>query len=559
MHIVHINDAHHFHLGTRPADANKEEPQKTLPIHALDQFLERKRQECIDRGDDLLYLSAGDEHTGTSLDELLGYSPEQFRMSAGYAFQSLLGLDAAAIGNHDLDRGSRILREAARQSASFPILSANIADSEFLTERVAAIVGETSGGISVGIVGLTTDAQITVPRSLDSAFRIGDPIEAALRWYGRLAPVVEVLIMLSHLGLNVDGSRHQSKRDDRFLARAIAREESSTLPGKVPVVLIIGGHTHTLIDPESKPVVVDGIPIFQAGCNMEHVGEVRVEPRYRTIEGKLISLAPSGGEAPLSEEIAIHAQKAVTALSEAVLRPVVTIGRADDVDVTTTLEDRLTGECAVADMITDALYDRCRTSEHSIVIVACDASGIQSGITEDNRKKGILCIDDFYRILPYADSLFRAVVTPDDLEEIVQSNSRRVLPRRLLETQGGDIGPMDWSKIARGFLHFSWNLRYRIEENREGNRASGITIDNVPLEELPPQTSIALYCNSFSAMGNQGWSVDEESFGEFGSVSLSELPFSDTTIPLRIALIESLSGKKHLTLGRDGRLIIDGK
>ena len=325
-----------------------------------------------------------------------------------------------------------------------------------------------------------------------------------------------------------------------------------------PITVVIGGHTHTVIDPHTEPIEVDGVPIFQAGCNMEYVGDVEIDLSARTVRGRLVRLdrldrrdeqpTPSG-EHPRLHQATRNISDAVRT---AVLEPVATITSARNANVATTLEDRLSGESAVANMITDALlfrYDRdLRDDRDGTVVVACDASGIQSGLTEENLESRLLRIDDLYRILPYADSIYRAVITPADLERIVRSNIARRIPPAALEPRGGDIGVMDWAKIARGYLHFSRNLRYGT------GQSAIVAIDGIPLADLPQDYPITLYCNSFSAMGNQGWSVtDEDAFHEFGSVSLPELGFTDTAIPLRTALIEALRDIGAVTLERDGR------
>lgn len=577
LRIVHINDTHHFHLGSQPTrspgvvgpgGSSDDGIGGTVstPIYGVAEYLGTARREAEENEVDLLYLSAGDEHTGTSLDELLGYAPETYRRSTAYALQSILGLDTATIGNHDLDRGPRILQEAITSSADFPVLSANIRESRYLIDYYAALIGETVHGVSVGIIGVTTDEQIDVRSTLDPQFVVEDPIEAALRWYRRIAPIVDVVIVLSHLGLNVLGSRHRSKQDDRVLAQAIADCRVSDADGSI--TLIIGGHTHTVIDPTTDPVVIEGIPIFQAGCNMEYLGDIEVDVVERRVQGHLVALddrrgTVARGNVPLGTTIT----HTLAQLRKTVLTPVATLSRSERADVIATLADRLSGECSLANAITDAVRNRFTLSPGDNVVVACDASGIQSGLTEENTAEGIIRIDDLYRILPYADSIYRAILLPKQLVAILESNALRRIPANRLVSAGGEVGLMDWSKIARGYLHFSGNLRYRITgANGEGSRVAGsqspqppqvteILLDGIPFESYPNDYEIVMYCNSFSALGNQGWSEkDENSFQEFGSVSLPAFGFNDTGDPFRSVLIESLMQEGVVTIARDWRV-----
>lgn len=577
LRIVHINDTHHFHLGSQPTRTTEVVDRGgssddgiggtvSTPIYNVAEYLGTARREAEENEVDLLYLSAGDEHTGTSLDELLGYAPETYRRSTAYALQSILGLDTATIGNHDLDRGPRILQEAITKSADFPVLSANIRDSLHLIDYYATLIGETVHGVSVGIIGVTTNEQIDVRSTLDPQFVFEDPIGATLRWYRRIAPIVDVVIILSHLGLNVPGSRHRSKQDDRVLAQALAGYRVSDAGG--PITLIIGGHTHTVIDPTTGPVVIEGIQIFQAGCNMEYLGDIQVDLAERSVQGRLVALDDRHGkEARGNVPLGTTISHTLTQLRKTVLTPVATLSRSEGADVFTTLADRLSGECALANAITDAVRNHFTMASGGSVVVACDASGIQSGLTEENTAEGIIRIDDLYRILPYADSIYRAILFPKQLVAILESNALRRIPANRLVSAGGEIGLMDWSKIARGYLHFSGNLRYRITGTNGGeSHAAGsqspqpphlteILLDGKPIESYPDDYEIVMYCNSFSALGNQGWSEkDESNFQEFGFVSLPALGFNDTGEPFRSVLIESLMQLGVVSIVRDGRV-----
>ncbi|MFW6223792.1 MAG: 5'-nucleotidase C-terminal domain-containing protein, partial [Spirochaetota bacterium] len=218
------------------------------------------------------------------------------------------------------------------------------------------------------------------------------------------------------------------------------------------------------------------------------------------------------------------------------------------------LEDRLSGECSIANMVCDALRAHIHDSSYHEstrhLVVACDASGIQAGL----RESAVLRVDDLYRILPYADSLYEAVVNPADLLSILASNVLRRLSPDSLSGRGGPVDPTDWARIARGFLHFSANLRYRAGPS--GLREA--TLDGTPVSSLPEREGIRIICNSFSAMGNQGWGPEDVgAFEEFGSASLPAMGFEDRGEPLRQVLIASLSRTSAVDIVTDGRAIFD--
>ena len=539
LRIVHVNDTHHFHLG---GACDVDPSTQSTPLESVKALIAAGRHAGIDT----LYLSAGDEHTGTCLDELLGYTPEQFSRSVAYELQSAVGLDAAAVGNHDLDRGPAILEQAARMSASFPLLSANLMGSRHFTTFYHALVGVTAAALRVAVIALTTEEQVQVRSKLDDGLRISDPLEAARFWIDSLSESVDVVVLLSHLGLNEPGSRHTVRIDDRALARAISHTDRRDTH-----VVIIGAHTHSVIDHETSPLRIGGIPVFQAGCNLEHAGIIDIEGRR--MRGRIVRLEATRLKDPA---MAARARSAAEELSTTVTRRVTIIGNRERAHGEAVLEDRLTGECSLADMICDMVRKHVsntrRQDPSQRVVVACDASGIQGGIGDSAE----LCVEDLYRILPYADSLYQAVVGPDALQSILASNVSRRLPPGSLRTNGGTVDPTNWPQIARGFLHFSGNLRYRAGQ-------SGLleaSLDGVSLSRLPRSEGILVVCNSFSAMGNQGWGpADAAAFEEFGAVSLPALSFEDLGQPLRQVLIAALSEEAEVEVVTDGRAIFDSE
>lgn len=103
------------------------------------------------------------------------------------------------------------------------------------------------GGLRVGLIGLT--AYYPVFYSL-LGWHIADPLEAAARLVALLRPQVDVLVVVSHLGIN----------QDKAMAERIAG-----------IDLIIGSHTHHLLE---EPIVHAGTYIAAAGCYGRYVGEL---------------------------------------------------------------------------------------------------------------------------------------------------------------------------------------------------------------------------------------------------------------------------------------------
>ena len=128
LRIFHFNDLHNHLL----------EPNATRgDTHTFSQMVKivEDARQAAGENEIVLFLSAGDDHIGTIFDELLGFDAATFVASPAYRAYSAAGVDATVIGNHDLDRGSELLALAIDQDAAFPVLSANLNGSDYLTER----------------------------------------------------------------------------------------------------------------------------------------------------------------------------------------------------------------------------------------------------------------------------------------------------------------------------------------------------------------------------------------------------------------------------------------
>jgi 5'-nucleotidase len=166
------------------------------------------------------------------------------------------GCDLATIGNHDLEHGIAGLRELV--ASGYPLTSANLQVEDEQVQRYLspAYLAEV-GGWRVGITGLTTLATYDlIPTRILRGITLLDPLQAARRVVAALEPLVDTIVILSHLGFYPDGP------GDIELA--------SHLTGS-KVSVILGGHTHAALDPAP---VVHSIPLCHAGAYGANIGEV---------------------------------------------------------------------------------------------------------------------------------------------------------------------------------------------------------------------------------------------------------------------------------------------
>lgn len=181
-----------------------------------------------------LLLDAGDIFQGTPYFNFYGGELE-------FKLMTMMGYDAATIGNHDFDNGIGGLA-TQMPNAGFALLSSNYDFSntimDGLTKPYNVFVKD---GVRIGVFGLGIQLRGLVNKSMYKETVYLDPIEMATDSTKALREEerCDLVICLSHLG-------YDYKSDDRISDLKLAAQTEG-------IDLIIGGHTHTFLD---KPTIV---------------------------------------------------------------------------------------------------------------------------------------------------------------------------------------------------------------------------------------------------------------------------------------------------------------
>jgi 5'-nucleotidase len=172
----------------------------------------------------VLLLDSGDAFQGSLAFDAFSGEPELRALSA-------LGVQAQALGNHELDRGGENLRERYRELGTFPLLAVNylggagsgVAD---VVSRFAVLDAE---GLRVGVIGVANARSVPELRERPNelgvlAHAAAGAVQGAV---DELRPVVDVVVVLTHLGLEAD--------------ERLVRETSG-------IDVVLGGHQHLALD-----------------------------------------------------------------------------------------------------------------------------------------------------------------------------------------------------------------------------------------------------------------------------------------------------------------------
>lgn len=182
-----------------------------------------------------LLLDAGDVFQGTPYFNYYGGALD-------FELMSIMGYDASTIGNHEFDNAVDGFVEVA-PNAKFPFVSSNYDFTEapemgkFIKEQMVTYVN----GVKVGIFGLGVSFRNLVLSHLHKGVKYYDPVLVSQQMVRRLRneQKCDLVICLSHIGYRYD--------DGRVSDTVVAEQVEG-------IDLIIGGHTHTLLD---EPVIIE--------------------------------------------------------------------------------------------------------------------------------------------------------------------------------------------------------------------------------------------------------------------------------------------------------------
>lgn len=214
--ILHTNDVH-SRLDPFPMDGSRN--QGLGGVAARSALIKEIRNET----DQVLLLDAGDIFQGTPYFNLYKGEPEIKAMS-------LMGYDAATMGNHDFDGGLENFATQLRH-AKFPLLICNydFNNTPMEGKSVPYRIFQ-KGDLKIGVLGIGIELRGLVPDNLYGNTIYRNPIEMANRTADQLRKEgCDMIICLSHLGDKYD--------DDKISDEILAKE-------CYDIDLIIGGHTH---------------------------------------------------------------------------------------------------------------------------------------------------------------------------------------------------------------------------------------------------------------------------------------------------------------------------
>ena len=235
--LLHANDLHGDFL------AEEKDGKLVGGLSMLSGYVSKVRAE----EPNTLFVIAGDMFRGSVIDS-------EYQGLSTIELMNLMSPDVVSLGNHEVDYGLTHLM-FIEKCASFPIICSNFRiksndRSLFEPFRIVEI-----GGMKILFIGILTAEVLPSIKDgglVSSFLDITDPASEIGRICNSYnAMDVDFTVLMTHIGIEAD----------KLLA-----EQLDPAWG---VDLIVGGHSHTLTP---EPVVVNGIPIVQAGMGTDQIG-----------------------------------------------------------------------------------------------------------------------------------------------------------------------------------------------------------------------------------------------------------------------------------------------
>lgn len=444
--ILHTNDIH-GHLDSQKLTVNgKTFEQGGMAI--LGGMIQKERALAPDR---TLTLDGGDTGTGTLISALDHGASITKAMS-------IIGYDAQAIGNHDLDWGQDELAKRASE-ATFPLLAANLVEAATGQPPAYAkpYVVKDLGVARVGIIGLTYPSATIIKATSVKGLRFLPAVESVQRYLPEVRRQADVIVVLSHLG--IEGGTAKIGGGDVALAEAIPE-----------IDVIIGAHDHIAL---RTPRVVGSTRVFQTGAYTENLGrvEVTVDPTTKKVaavqQANVLLPVATGAAPPIPEVAALAAERRADA--DRYGKRVVGSARsslAADRDMNAPL----------GNLVADALLDYGRHAGWQSDLAFYNGAGIRAPLAV-----GDITYEKLAEVLPFQNTVVNVDLTGEQL-------------LRVFEGMAGSAGRLF---VSGG------TMRYR-PADPPGKRVTGAAVDGQPLD---PKRTYHVATIDYLLGGGDGHSV----------------------------------------------------
>lgn len=404
---------------------------------------------------------------------------------ADLSFMNLIGYDAMCLGNHEFDRGPKVLSNFVRL-AKFPVLSTNLdfskdPDLEPLVKKYTILDVD---GQKIGVVGATTPDLPNIS-SPGPTVKMTDYVSSIQKSVDELTQSgVNKIILLTHSGYELD------------------QEAATKLRG---VDVVVGGHSHTLLGNVAIPnfngargayptIVKDkggqNVLIVQAWEWGKAIGRLRVvfdeKGAVKSYEGAPVLVDESFPEDPY-----------VKGMMEAFRKPIESMQTTKIAESGSEMSRNWSvsgGDSGMGNVISDAVLDA--TKAQGAQVAFWNQGGVRSSL-----EKGVVTYGKLIEVCPFGNQLVVIDLTGEEI-----------------------LAALEHGATGAGLLIPSRGFTYTIDPNApDGKKVSAVSLNGAALD-LKKVYKVTV--NNFVAGGGDSHTVIKEAKGkriETGYVDIDAL------------------------------------
>ncbi|MGD2142388.1 MAG: bifunctional UDP-sugar hydrolase/5'-nucleotidase [Candidatus Bathyarchaeota archaeon] len=369
--ILHSNDMH----GDFLAEIKGQEGKLIGGLALLSGYINKVRRE----EENVLYVISGDMVQGSLIDA-------EYKGISTIEIMNYLAPDVVSLGNHEFDYGLPHLLFLEKM-ANFPIVNANLYIKQYNKRLMQPYIILNKAGFDIMFTGIITEK---VMDSIKQDELIGSfvTLEEASREVGKITNAyknddIDLTILLTHIGFESDV------------------ELAKLLRGEWGVDIIIGGHSHTILE---KPHMENKILITQAGVGTDQIGrfDIIVDDDTNSIIDYRWQLIPIDNNLAEPDK---QLQDFIDSFKDVVDRKYNTI--------ICKLAQKLTHpkreeETTLGNLLSDAFAQ----------VAECDVMLVGSGSIRTKELGPIVTLKDLLSCFPYDDVLTRYTITGDKMKKI---------------------------------------------------------------------------------------------------------------------------------------------
>ncbi len=477
-----------------------------------------------------LWLDSGDSFQGAPVFNL-------FKGEAEVRSLSRAGLDAAVVGNHEFDLGSRNLFEQLDKWATFQPLAANYIWEEpddpqerGLQQVVDPYAVYDLDGVLVGVIGMGNWSSMTGIFEGGNSLGIR-PIEDGIvvtTMARQLRPAVDLVVVLSHLGLD---------EDEGLGSHQIEIDKNEFLPIE-NVDLILGGHLHIVLNPPKLLTDEDGnqAVLVHSGAFAKYVGRLDLVVRIgennndRDKRSKITAFSydniPVDSTVPKDPAIVELLQPYWQQLNGTIdLDGVLSYVNAGD-GVKITRNHQSGGDSQLGNLVARSMQIRSGVEAE---FALTNSLGIRADF-----EPGALTIEQMFNVFPFENSITVMYLSGTEVQEMLDFNARKSAGRGC-RTQAQTAGIWHDMVCKSDDCPFGCAKNIYLGEDCRGGDPVA-EIDTTLCAPLVPEALYRVAVNDYIARGGSGFDVLERNTAKI-----------DTGISLRDALIAFLRDQDSCT------------